>query len=537
MQLRFSYYFYFTYQYCKTPVLFSLLLVCLLFSSSSIRAQNVLIINEDFRINEKESSYIKSNEHTSMRSLKVISDTSKELFLSNSKNYLVRKLVNKSLLQMNKGGFSLHINPSFCYQYQNEINKQRDVNETGIGLNIKGSYKNKFIYYFDFLTFNSTFPKYVESLVKTTDVVPGEGFASHTNTGYAYKNSTLLLSYTPYKYFSFEAGNGKNFFGDGYRSLFLSDNSSNYPYFKITTNIWKFKYENLWANFKDISNSDGNSRLYQNKFGAFHYLSWNIFKRLNVSFFEAIIWQEQDSAHYRGFEMSYANPVIFYRPVEFTQGSPDNALMGLNIKFKILNKWHLYGQLLLDEFDFNHVKTRDGWWANKQAFQAGMHVFDLFTLKNLSFQSEINYVRPYTYTHVTVVQNYAHYAQSLAHPLGANFNESVSFLRYTYKRFFAEGEFLYAIYGADPEGKNYGGNIYFPYTTHPNEFGNYVGQGIKTTLLYSGIKLNFLLNPSSNTWFEVGGYLRRTSSVVSSTSEPIVFIGIKTFLKKSYRDF
>ncbi len=34
------------------------------------------------------------------------------------------------------------------------------------------------------------------------------------------------------KYINFTLGRGKNFFGEGYRSFFLSDNAYSYPYFK-----------------------------------------------------------------------------------------------------------------------------------------------------------------------------------------------------------------------------------------------------------------------------------------------------------------
>ena len=41
------------------------------------------------------------------------------------------------------------------------------------------------------------------------------------------------------------------------------------------------------------------------------------------------------------------NPIIFYRPVEFSKHSPDNALMGLNINYNFLVK--LYSELNTDQ--------------------------------------------------------------------------------------------------------------------------------------------------------------------------------------------
>jgi hypothetical protein len=44
------------------------------------------------------------------------------------------------------------------------------------------------------------------------------------------------LTFTASKHI-FELGYGRNFIGDGYRSLLESDGASPYPYFKINTNF------------------------------------------------------------------------------------------------------------------------------------------------------------------------------------------------------------------------------------------------------------------------------------------------------------
>jgi hypothetical protein len=61
--------------------------------------------------------------------------------------------------------------------------------------------------------------------------------------------------------------------------------------------------------------------VYKKKYSTMHYLSFAPGKRLNISLFESIIWQMADSTFQRGFDMNYLNPVLFYRPVEFTLGS------------------------------------------------------------------------------------------------------------------------------------------------------------------------------------------------------------------------
>jgi len=79
--------------------------------------------------------------------------------------------------------------------------------------------------------------------------------------------------------------------------------------------------------------------------GVFHYLDWNVSNRFSVGFFDAVIGYNKDNAgHSRGFDFSYINPFIFLRPVEASNGSPDNALIGLTSKYKITDGITAYGQ-------------------------------------------------------------------------------------------------------------------------------------------------------------------------------------------------
>ena len=70
-----------------------------------------------------------------------------------------------------------------------------------------------------------------------------------------------------------------------------------------------------------------NSDISQKKHGAFHYLDYALNNNLTIGLFEAIIWQSRDENFERGFDVHYLNPIIFYRPVEFSKHSPDNALL------------------------------------------------------------------------------------------------------------------------------------------------------------------------------------------------------------------
>jgi hypothetical protein len=375
-----------------------------------------------------------------------------------------------------------------------------------------------FEFYTTYFESQARLPRFLDSLARNSGGVPGQGMQSNVNDIWDHSYATAWIRYRANKYFTFETGTGKNFFGNGYRSLLLSDNARNYPYFRIDTRLWRIHYTNLWAEFQDRDYTDGPLGPYQKKYGAFHYLSYSVTSKLEVSLFDAIIWQGRDSLHTRGFDVTYLNPVIFLRAAEWTLGSPDNALIGANINYKFTPDIQLYGQVIFDEFAISHMKAIDGYWANKYGGQIGLKSFipiDLQSLfshpgvKTLSFprkreplppsglffQSEFNFVRPYTYSHWTSKRNYGHLRQPLAHPLGANFMEWVTFARLHHNRFILEGRYSWALYGANYHGLNFGHDIFEDYNTHVNELDNFIGQGQKTTLTYTSATISWLMNP------------------------------------------
>src|SRR6185436_10861610 len=261
----------------------------------------------------------------------------------------------------------------------------------------------------------------------------------------------------------------------------------------------------------------------------------------SVGILEAIIWKS-DSIRGEGFDINYINPFIFFRPVEFSLGSADNAMIGLNAKYKISSSIIFYLQFMLDEFKISEVRSGNGWWANKQAFQAGLKSFNVLRIKNLHLLTEFNFVRPYTYQHRSSLTAYGHYNESITHPLGANFYESVSKLNYKYKNYFIAAEVMYAVVGYDMKDSlgqmiNYGQNIFESYNTHPNEYGNRVGQGLKTKQLYTDLKIGYLVNPKTNLIIELGATNRTAKSLYGTHQTTFAYFGIRTNLTNRYYDF
>ncbi|MGD1046304.1 MAG: gliding motility protein RemB [Bacteroidota bacterium] len=384
------------------------------------------------------------------------------------------------------------------------------------------------------------FPIYIDKFIQKTFVIPGQGFKRYYGPNdYEYGYSVGTISYSPSKYLNIELGQDKNFIGDGYRSMLLSDVAFNYPFLKLTGYVWDLQYSIMWAQFQEPKPSGLNgTEFWPKKYGVFHYLDWNLTKRFTIGFFEAVTWKAVDSTYgYRGFELNYLNPLIFFRPIEYSMGSPDKMKIAVNMKFKLSDNITSYSQILIDEMHISEYIHNRGFWANKNAFQLGIKVFDTFKIKDLCLLSEFNTASPYTYSHGDPLTNYGHYAQPLAHPLGANFYEGVIITNYRIGRFELRAQANIARYGEDSSGVNYGRDIYKSYDTRFRDYGNYTTQGVKTDLHIADLRISYVLNPLINLRLELGLIYRNMVSDISSEKSTWVTFGLRSSFRNLYYDF
>lgn len=454
------------------------------------------------------------------------------------KNFFLSKTFNEGPTKRNQ--YQLQALPLIDLQSSYDLLNNQLLLETSGGAYAKLNINNDFSAVITAIGGKISLPDFLDTLVKTNHhVLPGLGRGFKTGEGtYQYSNISGYVSYSPNGIFNFQLGNGKHFIGEGYRSLLLSDYSNNNPYFGINANIWRIQY-NVWYSWlKDFSRYDGSQSSLQNKFGTFHYLSVNVLKELNISFFENVVWQGTDTNRTRTFDVNYLNPVVLYRPQEYSVGSADNSMMGLNISGKVFGCLKLYGQAVADEFYLKEIKARKGWWANKQGYQLGLKYINAFKVKGLSLQAEYNEVRPYTYSHGSVQQNYAHYGQALAHPFGANFKEIIGNVTYRHNRMMFMFQGLQATIGMDTLNSNLGQNIFLSYTSRPYDYGHKTTQGNKTNLLQSDLRFSYLILPSMNFRMELG-YIQRSikTDVGYEMQVPYIYFGLKTSLHQFYRDY
>ncbi|WP_316771029.1 gliding motility protein RemB [Pedobacter frigiditerrae] len=524
-----------------------LLSILLIFAASTIHAQQIIPYSYyQYQKLNKSLYSLDTRFHTSLKPVigddSVVTKKLDSLLVVGIKDrttWVGRKLFNEHLVEINKDDYNFYID--FLSDLQIGRDSEHKINTflNTRGYQLGGNVGKKFSFYSSGFENQARFSNYLTKYINSKGVIPGQANdkfgASKTTKDWAY--ATAVLNYDVNKYLTVTLGQDKNFIGDGYRSMLFSDVASPYPFLRLTATLGNVKYMAMWSQFQDplapqLSYDNG----FRKKWGAFHYLDWNINNRLSVGFFDAIIWQGADETGRRGFDVSYLNPIVFLRTVEGINGSPDNALLGFTGKYKVLKNLTIYGQAVADEFTAKEVFAGKGYWANKFAYQLGFKGFDAFKVAGLNYLAEFNTARPFTYTQRTTVLNYGHYAEALAHPMGANFREFLTIWNYQINKWAFSAQANYATYGLN-NGENVGKDINESYNTRASQYGYKTAGGLKTNFAYLDGRVSYIINPKYNLRFEAGAIFRQEKNNLSTDKTTMVTFGLRSSFRNIYQDF
>lgn len=522
---------------------------------------NIPFTHSLYSIFDQNMNLVGTNSHTGSKPF-IYSDVKKYYDLKIRKDNLLKggdswwskKIFDEHFVQLQGKNYWFTLNPIFDLSLGKD--SDADFNSTfnnTRGIVFQGGLGKKLNFYTAVFEsqgrFAQYYNQYAESLGRPNSdtevaIIPGRGIAKRfKNNAYDYPVAEAYMSYSPSDIFNLQFGHAKNFIGDGYRSLLVSDVASPHTFLKLNTSFWKLKYTNTWMWLRDVRPEVQEDGAFLTKYMANHYLSWNVSKRLNLGFFESVIWTDSNG---RGFDINYLNPVIFYRAIEFETGQDaGNAILGATAKYKWNDRVNLYGQFILDEFSLDAIKAGNKSWKNKYGYQLGVKYYNAFKVDNLLLQVEYNQVRPYTYSHNTIVLNYGHSNQSMAHLWGANFKELILIARYNYKRWFGDAKLIFGKRGfdfnTDDDNFSYGGDIYRNYNDRPADTNIEIGQGITTKTINADIQAGYLVNPATNLKLFVNFNYRNfdPNSQTASTFNTSTFwfnIGLRTDLFNWYFD-
>lgn len=418
--------------------------------------------------------------------------------------------------------FDLHVNPVLYFMAGDDSRSADRPFLNTRGFEIRGMIDKKVGFYTYVGENQAVLPSYVMDGMLDNPVVPHEGFWKDykSGNGVDFLHARGHISFEATRHINIQFGHDRFFIGNGYRSLAFSDFAPPALFLKTNVRVWKLNYT-FMINQMTAAVSDtvvrqplgglvGNRSGYPNKYNAFHHLSINIGKKLNIGVFESVIFSSADSSGGTGFRADYLNPIIFFRAIEQQNGSSDNVILGLDFNWYALPRVSLYGQFVLDELVIANLRAGNGWWANKFGIQLGAKYIDAFGLANLDLQGELNIVRPYTYSHDTQFGSYTNYQQPIAHPLGANFSELIGIVRYQpVPKLTLKAKLIAAKIGRDGTGENWGADLLKNNAIRQRDFGNTLSQGISNEILFASLSASWQLK---HNLFIDGVFTQRNSS-------------------------
>ncbi len=518
----------------------TLQLIFILIISLSIQqkteAQN-LYYNLGFNLNNRLNAEVNKQEtpvHTSFKpilksNIKFNSDSivyqysrEEKMYAKHKKSYIRRKAFTEDFINLETENFRLKINPLFYLQKDYLQDSVQNIFINTRGIEIKGDIGNKLSFYSAFRENQAFFRDYTNSWIQARKVVPGQGATKpFQETGHDFSMATAYLSFTPFKWLNIQTGNDKNFIGEGYRSLLLSDNSFNSPFLKLTLNYKNFQYTTLVTEFRDFETVF----YYYNfkKHGAFNYLSYNYNNKVEIGLFEGVIYKTQDTTaqYFNKYPTDFFIPVPLVRTFSNQNNNTNHLLTGLNIKISPIKQASLYGQVAVEELS-----------KNQFAYQVGIKFYDLFFNKiknnNLFLLVEHNISKPEIYSHDSLkYQTWTHYNQELAHPTGNNFSETILILKYSYRNLSLKYKYNHILF--DKNGIY--SNIYML-----NNNNTFIIPEAKTVTL-KNISVSWMINPRTDLQIFAGIDIRDYTVNENFHQDKYFYFGLKTNLSNFYYDY
>ena len=439
------------------------------------------------------------------------------------RSYVARKLFFEPFVIIDTADFYVTIDPLFLVEggVDSRSEDKDALIQNTRGFQVRGAWKDKLTFTSSFYENQATYPAYLSRFVNTYGVVPGQGRVKNfKDGGYDFSMASARINFIPSERLMISFGQDKNFIGEGYRSLLLSDNSFNYPFISAQLNFFdrKLNYMTMIAGFQDIVRVSGfaqTENIFQRKTASIHFLEYNPIPEIKLGFFESTVLVDalarqgdgpRDNPNY-----SFLNPIIGLNSL--INGGNDSlvhSIQGVNLSIRPIKPMLFYGQLAFNEFNFN-----------SSAIQIGA-VFS--GIKGLLWRGEWNHSGKNVTGPLAMSASQTHYNQFLAHPYGQRFSEVLMLANYKYERFVSEVGASYVLYD-DKVGQN--GSAFTYLQTSEQVIGR--------------AEVGFIVNPATNMQFSVGifermGKVRETPGDINSNTS-YLYISFQTALINRYRDF
>jgi hypothetical protein len=458
------------------------------------------------------------------------------------RKWLGQALFQRHFIDIRKPDYRISIDPILDMSAGRNFRDTATVNyfQNTRGLRIQADILNR-VYFFtelrenqqrflayqaDYINTHGEYYPSASSYYQLNGFVPGAARTKpFKENAYDFAYATGGVSVHVAKFLDVSLGNNPHFVGSGYRSLLLSEHSSNYPYVRFSYRInKKLSGEAVYAQqlnlIRSVIQTSDTERLYEKKGYTALYFTYKPIEALSISLFEGTNWDRGDSATIRRVHGLFYNPVPLVNSLVLgSKGERSGSITGLNVLGRLPWNIHVYGQVAIDN-----------WKKITPAYQIGLRWSTPFSVKNLYAQVEFNHVPMDFYNHPNARLSYTHNNMPLAHPMGGGFNELVFRANYEWKRIGLISRTNYYQTSFNPLTQRVGTPVWI---MNPMP----VDATDKGTILIQQIDLVYRFNRMNN--FQVFGTLLLRNAQFEQHAHQTFFVGvgIRTQLSNQYLDF
>jgi len=229
------------------------------------------------------------------------------------------------------------------------------------------------------------------------------------------KNRTAINAYLKFDlpWFELQIGQDTLQWGPGYHdSLLVSKNPLAMDMIKFRASYEPVTFTAFTGILEDMSPE------INHKYISGHRVEGYFWDRFGFGLSEVVVYGDR-------FEPGYLNPVNIYlineQPISRADGrvpgSGDNVLMSVDMRFRLVDDFEIYGELMVDDgnpaANFKH-------WDTKFGILGGIYLTDPFGIADTDFHAEYAFINQYAYTHVNPVNVYKHFTTPIGHQIGSD---------------------------------------------------------------------------------------------------------------------
>ncbi len=353
-----------------------------------------------------------------------------------TRNWIMRKLFSEHFIQQSGKDFFLAIDPLVNMSIGDELLQipPNKLFQNTRGAQAIGQIKDKFSFYTAFYENQARFVDYQSVYFKDRGelyptatgygaqnaVVPGGGRTKPFKVNaYDYASAVSYIRLTPIDKLAIQFGNAPRFYGWGYRSMLLSDNSYNYTNLSIDWEIVKgLSYTYMRGKQLNLIRKKYTNQVespYERKGIGVHYLTYKPIPSLAIGLFESTVYLRDEATSSQRVNPYFYQPIIGINSIVNEGETADmKNLFGVNLAWQFHSQHMLYAQAVSDDL------------TNKEyGFQLGYRAGNIFEVEDLNFQLEANVATSNLYAANNKRMNYTHFNLPLAHTLGNGFKEFI----------------------------------------------------------------------------------------------------------------